>query len=178
MSAVVAAVGRELSRETSDWAREALDMAGASGSDGTSLWESESCLIGQALLRVAGNEEPGLVVVSRRRDLPARRPSFPEGRPPGTDDDLVLAGEARLDDRSSLVRQLRSRGCDVAGATSDLRLVACSYREWGDTCLDHVRGDFAFVLWDPARHRLLCARDQLGAVPLHYARVGAELLVA
>ena len=48
-----------------------------------------------------------------------------------------------------------------------------AYAAWGDAFLDRLAGDFCFVLWDDARKRLICARDQLGVRSLfHVDAVG------
>jgi asparagine synthase (glutamine-hydrolysing) len=41
-----------------------------------------------------------------------------------------------------------------------------------------LAGDFAFVLWDSVRHRLIAVRDQLGVAPLYYVEAGDALLVS
>src|SRR5204862_5694714 len=51
-------------------------------------------------------------------------------------------------------------------------------RTWGERLVEHIAGDFAFAIWDAGAQRLLCARDQIGVAPLHYARAGRGLLVA
>ncbi|MFL6548537.1 MAG: asparagine synthase (glutamine-hydrolyzing) [Povalibacter sp.] len=51
---------------------------------------------------------------------------------------------------------------------SDCELILALYERHGDRLLEHLRGMFAFVLWDSKRRRLLAARDHLGQKPLYY----------
>ena len=61
---------------------------------------------------------------------------------------------------------------------SDTETLVHAYEQWGDACVEHFRGMFAFAIWDAPRRRLLLARDRLGVKPLYYARVGNRLLFA
>lgn len=52
---------------------------------------------------------------------------------------------------------------------SDTEVILLAYRKWGNDCVNHFRGMFAFALWDEKRHRLFCARDRFGIKPFYYA---------
>ena len=52
---------------------------------------------------------------------------------------------------------------------SDCEVILALYEKHGDRCVEHLRGMFAFALWDTRRRRLLVARDHLGQKPLYYA---------
>ena len=56
--------------------------------------------------------------------------------------------------------------------------VATAYRRWGERCVDHIPGDFAFAVSDPARRRVFAARDPFGAKPLYYRVTGERIAVA
>lgn len=51
---------------------------------------------------------------------------------------------------------------------SDCEVIIALYERHGDDLLEHLRGMFAFVLWDSRRQRLLAARDHLGQKPFYY----------
>ncbi len=62
---------------------------------------------------------------------------------------------------------------------SDCEVILALYERYGDKLLDHLRGMFAFALWDSRKRRLLAARDHLGQKPLllrkHRARIRLRL---
>lgn len=57
-------------------------------------------------------------------------------------------------------------------STSDTECILAAYDRHGVDCVDHLRGMFAFSLWDERRRRLFCARDRFGIKPFYYALVG------
>src|SRR6185436_14631330 len=52
---------------------------------------------------------------------------------------------------------------------SDSEIALHLYEELGVHCLEHLRGEFALVLWDEKCGRLFAARDRFGIKPLYYA---------
>ncbi len=62
--------------------------------------------------------------------------------------------------------------------SSDTETIVHLYEEYGEGCVDHLRGMFAFAIWDKRRDQLLLARDRLGKKPLHYYLDGKRLLFA
>lgn len=52
---------------------------------------------------------------------------------------------------------------------TDAELILHAYERWGDDCVKHLLGDFAFAIWDDRRKRLFCARDHFGVKPFFYA---------
>src|SRR5918994_4736617 len=59
---------------------------------------------------------------------------------------------------------------------SDTETIIHAYEQWGDACVERLRGMFAFAIWDAPRRRLLLARDRLGVKPLYWTISGGRLL--
>jgi asparagine synthase (glutamine-hydrolysing) len=98
---------------------------------------------------------------------------------PGTLDGRVwITAHARVDGRADLIAKLTARGHSVPPGAPDSELILHAYNAWGESCVEHLLGDFAFAIWDGPRRRLFCARDHFGARPFFYARVGDHLLVS
>jgi asparagine synthase (glutamine-hydrolysing) len=73
--------------------------------------------------------------------------------------------------RSELARggwQFRSAG--------DTETLVAGWHAWGEGIVSHLRGMFAFALWDAATQTFFAARDHLGVKPFHYAWDGASLV--
>jgi asparagine synthase (glutamine-hydrolysing) len=65
-------------------------------------------------------------------------------------------------------RELEQRGHQFR-TKSDSEVALHLYEEYGTNCLEHLRGEFAFILWDERNQMLMAARDRFGIKPLHYA---------
>jgi asparagine synthase (glutamine-hydrolysing) len=64
---------------------------------------------------------------------------------------------------------LQKRGVK-AQSHSDTETILNLYELYGESCLEHLRGMFAFVLWDKIEKKLFAARDRFGQKPLLYAK--------
>jgi asparagine synthase (glutamine-hydrolysing) len=67
-------------------------------------------------------------------------------------------------------------GASEFRTTSDTEVALRAYRKWGPACVEHLRGMFAFAIWDEAEGRLFCARDRFGIKPLYYAVVDGTFI--
>ena len=61
---------------------------------------------------------------------------------------------------------------------SDTEVLLHAYEQWGEACLDRLRGMWAFIICDRKRHVLFCARDCFGIKPFYYRNEGRFLAVA
>ena len=60
--------------------------------------------------------------------------------------------------------------------SSDTETIVHLYEEFGEECVQYLRGMFAFAIWDMKRKRLFLGRDRLGKKPLHYLHDGEKLI--
>jgi asparagine synthase (glutamine-hydrolysing) len=51
---------------------------------------------------------------------------------------------------------------------TDTELLPHLWEEYGEGMFEHVRGQFAFCLWDTKKNHLVLARDRFGICPLYY----------
>lgn len=61
---------------------------------------------------------------------------------------------------------------------SDTETILHAYEEWGEDCVQRLRGMFAFAIWDATDNRLFMARDRLGIKPLFYSEYGGRFSFA
>jgi asparagine synthase (glutamine-hydrolysing) len=67
-----------------------------------------------------------------------------------------------------LRESLQATGRHSFKTKSDTEVLLHLYEEYGDHCVDHLRGMFAFAIWDKKRQRLFAARDRFGEKPFFY----------
>ncbi len=128
-----------------------------------------------------GPDDEGLLVQDRV-GLAMRRLSIIDvqtGHQPMSNEDgnvsIVFNGE--IYNHQKLRSDLESRGHRYR-TKSDTETIVHLYEEYGDDCVKHLRGMFAFAIWDRAKGRILLARDRLGIKPLYYRYRDGMLLFA
>jgi asparagine synthase (glutamine-hydrolysing) len=89
--------------------------------------------------------------------------------------EICVVANGEIYNHVELRRRLQAMGHRFT-TRCDTEVIVHLYEEYGDRCVDHLRGMFAFAVADG--QRLLLARDRLGIKPLYYTRVGAALLFA
>jgi asparagine synthase (glutamine-hydrolysing) len=122
------------------------------------------------------------IFVDRQAALGHRRLSIVDlatGKQPlaNEDETVWISFNGEIYNHRDLRRELEGLG-HLYRTQSDTESIVHAYEQWGDACVDHLRGMFAFAIWDSRRHRLLVARDRLGIKPLYWARCGDRFIFA
>jgi len=86
---------------------------------------------------------------------------------------VILNGE--IYNYRELAELVEARGHRLR-TQSDTETIVHLYEEFGEACVDRLRGMFAFALWDAREQKLLLARDRIGKKPLYFAEVGGALI--
>ena len=123
------------------------------GPDAQEVWTNASVGFGHTLLRTTFESEH-------------------EQQPFSLDGKVWITADARIDGRDELRKKIAARGRDRIEGVTDAELILHAYDSWGEDCVKHLIGDFAFAIWDGPRKRLFCARDHFGVKPFFYARIG------
>lgn len=132
--------------------REMTGRIAHRGPDDQGIWSTNSseCVLGHARLAVL--------------DLSAA------GHQPMVDD---MTGNAIVFNGEIYNFQSLRQKCEALGdhfhSRTDTEVILALYRRYGPACVTHLRGMFAFALWDCRQKRLILARDRVGKKPLNYA---------
>jgi asparagine synthase (glutamine-hydrolysing) len=130
-----------------------VDFLAYRGPDSHATWSEGSVGLGHAMLCTT-------------------RESRSEYQPADLDGRYWITADARLDGRADLIAELQGCSREVRPTASDSKLILYAYVAWGTRCLEHLRGDFSFAVWDAQQRQLFCARDHFGIKPFYYAQLG------
>ena len=83
------------------------------------------------------------------------------------DGSLHITYNGEIYNHADFRSSLEARG-HVYSTHCDTETILHLYEEYGQKCVDHLRGMFAFAIWDQRKHELFIARDRLGVKPLYY----------
>ena len=86
---------------------------------------------------------------------------------------IVLNGE--IYNFVELRRELEAKGHRFRTNT-DTEVIVHLYEDFGEGCVQKLRGMFAFAIWDAREQKLFLARDRIGQKPLYYAIVNGSLI--
>ena len=80
------------------------------------------------------------------------------------DDRYVIVFNGEIYNYKDLKKELKYK----FNTTSDTEVLLASYIKWGKDMLSHLRGMFAFAIYDKKEKELFCARDHFGIKPFYY----------
>src|SRR6185503_19570782 len=82
------------------------------------------------------------------------------------DGNLILCANGEIYDFERIRTSLEAKGHRFQ-TKCDSEIIIYPYREYGLDFFEHLRGEFAFLLYDKEKRRLIAARDRFGIKPLY-----------
>ena len=80
---------------------------------------------------------------------------------------IVFNGE--IYNYRELKDKLSAKGYKFRSAT-DTEVILAAYDNWGECCVNHFNGMWAFCIWDNISSKLFCSRDRFGIKPFYYIK--------
>ncbi|HEY6046620.1 MAG TPA: asparagine synthase (glutamine-hydrolyzing) [Pyrinomonadaceae bacterium] len=94
----------------------------------------------------------------------------------GCDSEVTIVFNGEIYNYRELQRELEARGHRFK-THSDTETIVHAYEEYGRKCVAHLRGMFAFAIWNGRTQELFIARDRAGEKPLYYTTTTSGTLV-
>ncbi|MGN0517434.1 MAG: asparagine synthase (glutamine-hydrolyzing) [Acutalibacteraceae bacterium] len=79
----------------------------------------------------------------------------------------VIVYNGELYNTEDLRKELKSKGYKFE-ERSDTEVLLTAYAHWGENCVEHLNGIFAFAVYNEENEELFLARDRIGVKPLFY----------
>lgn len=92
------------------------------------------------------------------------------------DGNVTVVFNGEIYNFQELIQELKGRGYAFR-TRCDTEVILYAWQEWGEACVAHFRGMFAFALYDKRRQCLFLARDRLGVKPLFFSVIGGDTLI-
>ncbi|MBI2804283.1 MAG: asparagine synthase (glutamine-hydrolyzing) [Planctomycetes bacterium] len=118
-------------------------------------------------------EEPGVGLANRRLSIVG----LFDGKQPiwNEDHSVVTVFNGEFFNYPEVKAQLEARG-HVFRTHCDTEIIPHLWEDHQEGLFEHLKGQFAFALWDRKRHVLILARDRFGICPLFFSQQGDWLL--
>lgn len=91
-------------------------------------------------------------------------------------DDIVIVFNGEIYNYEALRKELISKGHVFRTHNSDTECLIHAYEEYKEDMLSHLRGMFAFAIWDEKEQSLFAARDFFGIKPFYYGIMDGNLV--
>ncbi len=91
--------------------------------------------------------------------------------------DVVLVFNGEIYNYIEVRAELQKHGYQFRTA-GDSEVICAAYKHYGEKCVDHFMGMWAFALWDKTQKKLFCSRDRFGIKPFYYITQGSNFYFA
>lgn len=128
------------------------------GPDGEGYWNDEHCALGHVRLSIIGLASGAQPLYNH-------------------DKSLVLISNGEIYNYRELKKEVAAKGYECT-TDSDCEVILYLYELYGLEFVHHLRGMFAFCLYDTKKERLIVVRDRIGEERVYYAEVPCGVVVS
>jgi asparagine synthase (glutamine-hydrolysing) len=128
------------------------------GPDGEGYWNDEHCALGHVRLSIIGLESGAQPLYNR-------------------DKSLVLVSNGEIYNYRELKKEVAAKGYECT-TDSDCEVILYLYELYGLEFVHHLRGMFAFCLYDTKKQQLIVVRDRIGEERVYYAEVPCGVVIS
>ena len=111
--------------------------------DGMETWQDEHVMIGHCKL--------SMVAAEQQQHIPLVM------------NELIISADIRIDNRATIIKQTGAQN-----AHTDIVLLWHAYLKWGEQCVQHLEGEYAFCIWNRITQQCFIATDHIGFRSLYY----------
>ncbi|MGQ0738940.1 MAG: asparagine synthase (glutamine-hydrolyzing) [Bacteroidota bacterium] len=140
--------------------KKMTDALAHRGPDGEGSWQDDS---GHVLL---GHRRLSIIDLSEAGNQPLIPNPSPQGRE-GSMPRYSIIHNGEIYNYIELRDELQKKNY-VFRSHTDTEVIAAAYDCWGDECVNHFDGMFAFAIWDATKKELFAARDRFGEKPFFW----------
>ncbi len=88
--------------------------------------------------------------------------------------DIVIAFNGEVYNYLELRADLEKKGYTFR-TQGDTEVMCAAYKHYGEDCVKHFTGMWAFALWDKTQQKLFCSRDRFGIKPFYFIQRGENV---
>ena len=156
MCGIYGCVGKRISRELAD---QCCDRLRHRGPDGRGVWQEGDVTLAPRRLAIIDLTEGG-----------SQPMSYADGR-------YWITFNGEIYNYIEIKKELEQTGCRFF-SDSDTEVILAAYQTWGEGCVTHFNGMWAFAIYDKEERTLFLSRDRFGVKPLYYALKDGGLIFA
>jgi len=127
------------------------------GPDDTGIWQEGMACLGHTRLAIIDTSDAGHQPMSNE------------------DGSIYITHNGEIYNFQILKKELQILGHRFRSHT-DTEVIIHLYEEFGERCLDKLRGMFSFAIWDSRSNKLFAARDRIGIKPFFYCLIDGKFI--
>jgi asparagine synthase (glutamine-hydrolysing) len=142
MSAIFGIINKKKQQIDQPTIQHISDVLAHRATDGLGIWQDDHVVIGHCKLAMLAAEQ--------------------QQQMPFVTEELVISADIRIDNRAYIMKHTG------AAEFPDIILLWYAWKKWGEQCVQHLEGEYAFCIWNKVTEQCFIATDHIGFRSLYY----------